>query len=257
MRHSEPAAQIKSGFRFLNGSVRNGLLRSLRSKSLPEARDGSARCDEQIRQDVVDELNSERTIDAAAISVGVEHGLVSLAGCADGTGEKWLIEAAARRIAGVTGLAVEIDIIGPEPGMRTDEDIRRDCEHALGMTVAGANHAITAMVSSGWVTLSGNVAWGYERWTAEEVVSSLAGVIGINGQIRVRSLAVEENVHANIRAALCGQPGEHVSAMQIRVDRNRVTLSGPVTSLMQRRAAVNAAWSTEGVKHVVDHTTLI
>jgi len=143
------------------------------------------RSDKQIRLDVIDELQSEPSIDAESIDVDVKNGVVTLTGCVDSNGGEWLIESAARRIAGVKGLSVKLEIVVPEPGICTDDDIRRDCEHALATTVSGANHAIKVMVSSGWVTLSGDVAWGYERWIAEEIVSSLIGVNGVNGQIKV------------------------------------------------------------------------
>jgi osmotically-inducible protein OsmY len=100
--------------------------------------------------------------------------------------------------------------------MRTDDDIRRECEHALGMTVAGANQAIKVMVSNGWVTLSGDVAWGYERWTVEEIVSHLMGVTGVNGQIKVRPQIVESDVNANIKAALYRQPHQQFHEVEIQ-----------------------------------------
>lgn len=142
--------------------------------------------DDQIRKNIIAELHSEPTIDATAIEVSVDRGVVALRGSTAGVGDQWLIESAVRRISGVADLALELVAIQSDPGMRTDDDIRRDCEHALGLTVPGANHAIKVMVSSGWVTLSGSVAWDYERCSTEELVSRLMGVNGVNGHITVR-----------------------------------------------------------------------
>lgn len=160
---------------------------SPRSHGDPAGKRRAVRLDSQIRRDIIDEIKSELTIDADSIEVRVKNGVVTLTGCADGGGDKWLIEAAARRIAGVRRVETQLEIIIDEPGMRTDDDIRRECEHMLGMTVPGANHAIKVMVASGWVTLSGSVAWGYERRSSEEIVNHVLGVNGVNGQITVQS----------------------------------------------------------------------
>jgi osmotically-inducible protein OsmY len=189
MRDSQNAVDVKRG-RLLDAirrRVKNGSV-PLNSVCSDVGRTtGIKRDDEQIRLDIISELRLEPSIDADAIDVEVENGIVSLTGCVDSNGGEWLIESAARRIAGVASVAVHLRIILPEPGVCTDDDIRRDCEHALATTVTGENHAIKVRVNSGWVTLSGSVACGYERWTAEEIVSSLSGVNGVNGQITVNS----------------------------------------------------------------------
>lgn len=189
MRHYEPA-DVKQHFQTAREILFNRFgLPKLNQRVRTPVND-TGRSDDEIRENVFDELRSEPTIDAAAIDVHVKNGVVTLTGSTDGVGDKWLIEAAARRVPELKVLTVELAVIMPDPGMRSDDDIRRDCEHVLGSTVPGANHAIKVMVTSGWVTLSGSVDWGYERWSAEEIVSRLMGVNGVNGQIKARPFAV-------------------------------------------------------------------
>lgn len=90
------------------------------------------------------------------------------------------------KIARVRTSIDKLKVSVPEPEIRSDDDIMHECEDALGTTLPGANHAINVMVSSGWVRLSGTVARGCERWTAEEIVSRVRGVNGVNGQIEVQ-----------------------------------------------------------------------
>ncbi|WP_334189252.1 BON domain-containing protein [Noviherbaspirillum sp.] len=189
MRDSQTAVDVKRGHLLdaIRRRVKDGWVLLNPECSDVVGTTGIKRGDEQIRLDIIDELRLEPSIDADSIDVDVENGIVSLTGCVDSNGGEWLIESAARRIAGVGSVAVHLKIVLPEPGICTDDDIRRDCEHALATTVMGENHAIKVRVNSGWVTLSGNVACGYERWTAEEIVSSLIGVNGVNGQITVNS----------------------------------------------------------------------
>lgn len=153
-----------------------------------EETNSTARNDSMILQGVLGALRAEPTIDLDALEVHVADGEVTLTGYADGYGDQWLIESAASGVEGVRSLAVELEVGMPEAGVRTDEDIRRECEHALGMTVPGANHAIKVRVSSGSVTLTGCVDWGYERSSSEDIVSGLTGVTAVDDQIEVHPL---------------------------------------------------------------------
>ncbi|WP_194727327.1 BON domain-containing protein [Noviherbaspirillum malthae] len=188
MRHYQSITDVKRDLPFQKAKVMlmgHFVAPRERQVNLTTATDADNE-DEEIRKNVVAELQSEPTIDATSIDVCIDRGVLTLRGITDGIGDQWLIESAVRRIPGVTDVVLELVAVQSDPGTRTDEDIRRECEHVLGSTVPGANHAIRVVVSSGWVTLSGNVAWEYERQVTEEIVSHLMGVNGVNGQIKVR-----------------------------------------------------------------------
>lgn len=146
----------------------------------------SQRSDAQIQQDVKDELQMEEPIiHAANIGVTVTDGVVTLTGTVDDAQDQGLIKAAARRIAGVRSLSVELKTNTPALTSRLDGDIERECEDVLRSLTDRAHYQIEVIVSNGWVNLSGHVARGYERWLAEAKVSDLPGVKGVNGQLKV------------------------------------------------------------------------
>jgi len=153
--------------------------------------------DAEIEQDIRDELRAEPSIRGAAIDVRFKDVVATLTGTIDGDGEQWLIEVAARRIAGVNDVSMMTNIIVPEPGMRTDADIALDCEDMLATLTPTGDYAVKAMVSSGRVTLQGSVASGYERGIAERAVSGLRDVSGVNGQIKVRHAVRLGNSRSN------------------------------------------------------------
>lgn len=161
----------------------NSLVSEIRATSLGT----SPETDLQIAQDVRDELEMEPSIRAAAIGIQVKDGIVTLSGVVDSDGERWLIESAARRIAGVKGLLAQLTVFAADV-TPDDDDIARDCERVLEGLTPRDDYAIGVMVSHGWVTLSGDVAEGYERRIAETAVSSLLSVHGVNSQVRVRHL---------------------------------------------------------------------
>ncbi len=187
MRYHQTPMNDNSGISVsLNINRRNIALPSCNEVQLERMKRTRHGDDAQIAQDVMNELRSEATLTAMPIGVTVKDGIATLSGRADSTGEMWLIETTARRIAGVKGVMMNLEIHHPEPGMRSDDDIAHDCENTLGLATSGPNDAVKVRVNNGWVSLSGDVAWGHERWTAEAAVGQLVGVTGVNSQIRVR-----------------------------------------------------------------------
>lgn len=194
MRHYQSVdVKRNSFFKALEGILFSNLERSESNRGGGPSMSDDTSDDARTREDDIDELQSELIIDAAATEVHVRNSVVTPTFSADGVGDKRLVESTARRTGKPKGLNAELTVNVIDPGMRTDDDIKRDCELALRLTEPGANNAIKVMVSSGWVTLSGSVAWGYERWYAEEIISQLMGVTGVNGQIKVDPIAVAEH----------------------------------------------------------------
>ncbi|SNS93429.1 BON domain-containing protein [Noviherbaspirillum humi] len=131
----------------------------------------SARPDAQIEQDLKDELRLEPSVRTIAIDVRVKDGVATSTGPIDSDGEQRRIETAVQRIAGVKSLSTKLQVIVPEPGVRTDDDIARECEDVLATLVPRFDYAIQVMVSNGWVTLSGaspgaTSAGLQKRWSA-------------------------------------------------------------------------------------------
>jgi osmotically-inducible protein OsmY len=230
---------------------------TLPSQRLDAPLTNPTRSDAQIVQDVKDELGLEPSVCASGIDVRVKDGVVMLTGSVGDNSERRLIEAAAQRIAGIKSLSIKLKTIVPEPGVSTDDDIARECEDVLANMLPRSDYTIQVMVSNGWVTLSGDVALGGERWNAETAVSALTSVRGVNCQINVRPAVVKDDVDANIEAAMLGPKGGKPHTIESIIDHDRVTLTGTVHSWNDRRAALNAAGSSAGVRRVFDQMKLV
>jgi osmotically-inducible protein OsmY len=75
--------------------------------------------DRQIQQEVLAELDRDRKIMEGTIGVEVHHGVVKLAGRVDDYAIKRYAELAARRVADVTSVVIDIDVIGGFAGARS------------------------------------------------------------------------------------------------------------------------------------------
>src|SRR5689334_2326856 len=124
------------------------------------------RLDQDIKRDVEDELKWEPTIDATDIGVAVKSGVVTLTGFVPSYTQRMEAERAAKRVAGVKGVANDIEVRLPAIDERPDPEIARDAVNALKTDLPYSSENIKVTVHSGWITLEGNVEWNYARETA-------------------------------------------------------------------------------------------
>ena len=100
--------------------------------------------------------------------------------------------------------------------------------------------------------------WQYQRADAETRVQHLAGVVGVDNRIAVRTVpAADEEIREKVLRALHRHAELDASGIEIAVAGGCVTLSGSVPGFGQRRTAENAAWSARGVSEVVDRMRVV
>jgi len=212
--------------------------------------------DSQLQQDVSAELAWEPSVHAAQIGVEVKDGVVTLCGEVGSCVEKWHAERAVQRVAGVQALAVELSVKLSGSDQRSDADIARSVENVLCWTSLLPTDAVKVQVEGGWVTLSGEVDWPYQRLAAADAVRCLMGVTGVSDQIAVKPQVVAGSVKADIEAALRRRAMSEAQSIAVAVQGADVTLTGTVHSWAERALATHTAWSTPGVRHVLDKMTL-
>ena len=212
--------------------------------------------DSQLQQDVSAELKWEPSIHAARIGVEVKDGVVTLAGQVDSYSEKWNAERAAQRVAGVKAITTELKVHLTGLSKRTDADVAEAVENVLEWTSSLPAGSIKVMVEGGWVTLSGDVDWQYQRQAATDSVRYLMGVTGVSDQISIKPSVTATAVKSDIEAALKRMSIADAKKITVAVHGSDVTLSGTVHSWDERDTATNSAWGTPGVRNVVDEMTL-
>ena len=158
---------------------------------------------------------------------------------------------------GVKALAVEIEVVLPGISKRNDGDIAEAAENVLAWTTYAPSECIKVMVEGGWVTLSGEVGWEYQRRAAVKGVRHLMGVTGLSNQITIKPKASLDNVKASIESALMRRSLANAENITVEVDGDRVTLNGTVFSWSERDLAANSAWSAAGVRNVVNNITIL
>jgi len=206
--------------------------------------------DKQLKDDILAELRWEPSVSAEQVGVEVKDGVVTLAGHVNSFVEKWAAEEAVKKVAGVRALAVEMDVNLLGQSQRNDADIARSAENALEWTTNLPNDAIKIQVEGGWVTLTGDVEWAFQRDEAVGAVRNLRDVKGISNNILIRSKVSANGVKADITDALKRRAITDSQKIKVNVNGADVTLSGTVDNWAERELAMHSAWSTAGVRNV-------
>jgi len=210
--------------------------------------------DMTLQTQVMDELVWVPNVDTAHIGVTARNGVVTLSGIVSTMAEKLAAERAARRVKGVRGIAEEIVVRPPNAHKRSDEEIAERAVKILSWDVEVPDTQIQVKVEKGIVTLTGFVAYQFQKEAAESDVRRLGGVVGLVNLIEVRSggapSVYSAGVHEKIEAALRRSAELEAQHITVTVSGHQVTLQGKVRSWWERGVAENAAWSAPGVTRV-------
>lgn len=209
-----------------------------------------SKTDVKIKEDVVDELKWSPQLAAIAVAVSVKDGIVTLSGTVPHYFEKLSAERAAQRVGGVRAVVDDIEVRSMQD--KKDEDIAKAASNAINWSYSVPD-TVKVLVDDGWITLSGEVEWDYQRKAAEDAVSNLYGVRGIINQITLKVKAQVSDIKARIEQALKRSAEEDVRRITVSIQGNKAILDGTVHSYSEIEDARLAAWRAPGILAVESH----
>lgn len=212
--------------------------------------------DNILRQNIIDELDFEPSIDAANIGVAVDNGVVTLTGHVSTFAQKAAAENAVLSVKGVKGVAQEIEVRPFGANVTADDEIAKRALHTISWNTVVPDGAVQVKVQDGWITLTGKVDWQYQRAAAFAAIRYLDGVLGVYNNIEVKPHASVPDVKKRIEDALKRNAEVEAKGIEVTVSGGKVTLDGKVHTWAERSATVRAAWAAPGV-HMVDDRIMI
>jgi osmotically-inducible protein OsmY len=213
--------------------------------------------DKQLQKDVMSELSWESSINAAHIGVEVEQGVVTLSGHVDNLSQKWIAERVVKRVSGVRAVAFDLEVKLPDADKRNDTDIALSAINTLEYANSIPKGAIQVTAEDGVITLRGEVVWDFQRQTAESLIKGLNGVRNVINLLAVKPKVSLTAVKSEIEAALKRRAYLDAQEINVAVAGDVITLSGKVHNWTEKNLAINSAWSTPGVRSVVDKLSFV
>ena len=213
----------------------------------------SSKTDEQLRDDLLRELEWDSQLAGIQVGVQVRDGTVTLSGAVPSLIAKIAAVRAAHRVGGVLDVADETTVVLPGAHGPTDPEIAHAVRHALEWDILVDDRRIQSTVHEGVVTLEGIVKNIRQSEDASRAVRGLKGVRGVVNRIRIAPSDVDPKVARRaIEGALERRAEREADRIGVAVEDGTVTLSGTVHSWAERDAVVGAVSHAPGISAVRD-----
>lgn len=203
--------------------------------------------DLEIQKHVMDELSWTPLLNSNEIGVAVKNGIVTLSGIVDSYPKKIKAERVAQRVAGVRGIAENIEVRLKDTDKKDDSEIAQAVLYELEWHCNLDPQKIKVLVEDGNVTLEGIVNWDFQRKSAAKTLWNVKGVTGITNNIKLTDTPPPSNLQEKINSALDRHAKIDAKRIKVKVEGHKVTLSGFVSSFSDKLDAEKAIWSSPGV----------
>ena len=204
------------------------------------------------------------------IKATTNQGVVQLTGDVPNEEIKRLAGAIAQDTSGVTGVQNDLTVnpaAGRNPAMANLGDRVADLEvktivgDRLAQSPELTNKRFTVQVAHGVVTLDGAVDSMEQKRAAEQIVTEVPGVQGLDSQLTVANApaapeGADDRLARRVEFELYSTKAVSLKAVQIRSQQDgTVVLSGSVPSRAEKLLAEKVAQGVQGVKKVVNNLT--
>ena len=201
-------------------------------------------------------LKWEPFLATCTITPNANDGVITLFGKVDNYTKKTEAENISKKVVGVKSIINKIEVTINSWEEKKDIEITAEILNIFRWNWNTLNDTIKVKVINGYVTLSGEVEWNYQKVAAKEAVANLIGVKGVTNSITIKSQSDAKINKLTLMLALQNHLALDSINIEIEVKDSNITLKGSVESWYQKELAGRIAWKAPGVINV-DNELLI
>ena len=211
------------------------------------------------KQDIIDHLTWDDSVNANDVQVIIKDKTVHLKGTVPNFTAKMAAERAAYQVAGVNLVDNDLEISFPssytQPG---DEEITSSITHMLAWNTNVNSEDIQVKTRNRIAILSGYVNSYWEKYLAGRIAVTTHGVMEVVNDLTVspRRTIIDMDIAKDIRNAYRRSGLIDEERITVSVNKGIVHLSGVVSNYLIKQRANDVAMYTAGVVDVVDEVTI-
>lgn len=210
--------------------------------------------DEHLQEQVRKELAWDVLLDDSRVDAEVVDGVVTLIGSVGSYAEKKEAETAAQSVDGVHDLISAIEVKPRAELHPSDDELKAIVEQILRWDAMVPERHLIVSVIDGMVALTGTCTTVVQAQEAERAITHLSGVRGVINRIDIIPPQLSPADVRKVIVDALSRRAEHLaSGIDVTVDGSVVTLSGTVSSAVQRRAVLGAVSHAPGISEVRDN----
>ncbi len=215
--------------------------------------------EEMKKQDVLDHLIWDDSVNANDVHVKIENDTVKLEGTVPNFTAKISAQRDAFRVKGVKNVENHLQIkFPPRITIPTDEEITENIKNMLLWNSRINSDSISVQTEKGVVTLSGIVNSFWEKYLALDIANSANGVTEVINTISVNptKTVIDMDIERDIKNAFERSSLIDEDKIYVDVSGGVVHLIGAVSHYLIKDEAHDIAMYTAGVTDVVDDITI-
>lgn len=219
----------------------------------------SPKVEEIKKQDIVDQLTWDDSVNANEVHVHVDNSIIELSGAVDSFAGKIAAEKDAYQVAGVKEVDNKLEVKYPaDITLPNDIEITSNINRMLlwNSNVNSAN--IQVETNNRVVTLKGSVESYWEKYVAEDIANTAFGVAGILNllEVTLTKSIVDIDIENDIKRAFRRSFFIDEDRVTVNVDNGTVTLRGGVASYPVKKEVLDIAKYTSGVMDIIDELVI-
>jgi len=215
---------------------------------------------EEIRkQDIIDQLTWDDSVNANQVHVDVRDNTVRLTGSVSNYTAKMAAERDALQVPGVFQVENYLKIeFPPTVTIPADKEITGNISNMLAWNSRLDAGSIDVSMDAGVVTLSGRVFSYWEKYLAGKVAMSATGVVDVinNLEVRPAQSIIDMDIERDIKSTYERSTLVDEDKINVSVNEGVVHLSGVVSNQLIKQEVYDIAMYTAGVRDVIDEITI-